>query len=91
MRKKACEVKEMIKNAVREDEDFKGGSVKAIEEFINTALSIRSMPFYAINRKSDQKYEYCKVHNLLHKKILKLVRQPHDHPRSQKAAENDPL
>ncbi|KAF5186878.1 Udp-glycosyltransferase 92a1 [Thalictrum thalictroides] len=41
MRKKAFEVKEMIKNAIREDEGFKGGAVKAIEDFFSAALSTR--------------------------------------------------
>ncbi|KAF9596036.1 hypothetical protein IFM89_006963 [Coptis chinensis] len=41
IKKKANEVKEMIKDAVRDDEGFKGSSVKAIEDFINTALSRR--------------------------------------------------
>ncbi|KAF5186881.1 Udp-glycosyltransferase 92a1 [Thalictrum thalictroides] len=41
MRKNACQIKEMIKNAIREDEGFKGGAIKAIEDFFNAALSMR--------------------------------------------------
>ncbi|KAF8403868.1 hypothetical protein HHK36_011974 [Tetracentron sinense] len=42
MRKKACEIKEMIKDAIREDDEgYKGSSVKAMDEFFNAALSWR--------------------------------------------------
>ncbi|PIA53466.1 hypothetical protein AQUCO_00900214v1 [Aquilegia coerulea] len=41
MRRKACDIKKMIKNAIREDEEVKGGAIKAIEGFFNAALSMR--------------------------------------------------
>ncbi|OVA04817.1 UDP-glucuronosyl/UDP-glucosyltransferase [Macleaya cordata] len=43
MKKKACEVREMIKDAIKEDDEagFKGSSVKAMEEFFNMALLMR--------------------------------------------------
>ncbi|KAL7174059.1 hypothetical protein ACSBR2_033332 [Camellia fascicularis] len=37
MRRKAGEVKEMIKEAIRDEEGFKGSSVKAMDEFLSAA------------------------------------------------------
>ncbi|TMW89801.1 hypothetical protein EJD97_016609 [Solanum chilense] len=39
IRRKACEIKEMISNAIIDDEDFKGSSIRAMDEFLNAALS----------------------------------------------------
>nr|WIW42669.1 UDP-glycosyltransferase [Nicotiana tabacum] len=44
IRKKACEVKEMIGDAIINNEDFKGSSIKAMEDFLNAALSMKKMP-----------------------------------------------
>uniref|UniRef100_A0A5B7BLS7 Glycosyltransferase n=1 Tax=Davidia involucrata TaxID=16924 RepID=A0A5B7BLS7_DAVIN len=41
MRRKACEIRENMEDAIREGEGFKGSSVKAIDEFISTAISTR--------------------------------------------------
>ncbi|KAK1366131.1 Glycosyltransferase [Heracleum sosnowskyi] len=38
MREKACEVETMIGDAIRDEEDYKGSSVKSMEEFLNAAL-----------------------------------------------------
>ncbi|RZC76623.1 hypothetical protein C5167_000770 [Papaver somniferum] len=38
MRCKACQVKEMVKNAIRDEQGFKGSSAKGLEEFLATAL-----------------------------------------------------
>ncbi|KAL8095326.1 UDP-glycosyltransferase 92A1-like [Apium graveolens] len=38
MREKACEVKSMIEDAIRDEEEYKGSSVKSMEEFLNAAL-----------------------------------------------------
>lgn len=38
MREKARKVKEMIEDAVRDEEDYKGSSVKSMEEFLHAAL-----------------------------------------------------
>nr|AKA44602.1 UGTPg23 [Panax ginseng] len=37
IREKACEVKKMIENGGRDEEGYKGSSVKAMEEFLNVA------------------------------------------------------
>ncbi|XVF04744.1 hypothetical protein REPUB_Repub05bG0111500 [Reevesia pubescens] len=37
MRRKACEVREMIKNAMKDEKGFKGSSVKAMDDFFNAA------------------------------------------------------
>ncbi|KAL5567193.1 hypothetical protein UlMin_030357 [Ulmus minor] len=40
MRRRCCEIKEMIKNAIKDDEKgFKGSSVSAMDEFLNASLS----------------------------------------------------
>lgn len=39
IRRKACEIKEMISNAIIDAEDFKGSSIRAMDEFLNAALS----------------------------------------------------
>lgn len=39
MRRKACEVRDMIKDAIRDDEGFKGSSVKVMDEFFHAAFS----------------------------------------------------
>ena len=41
MRRKADEVKGIIKDAIRDEEGFKGSSLKAMDEFFNAALSKR--------------------------------------------------
>ncbi|KAL5707933.1 hypothetical protein ACHQM5_018780 [Ranunculus cassubicifolius] len=41
MRTKACKIKEMIKDSLRIDNDFKGSSAKSIDGFINAATSMR--------------------------------------------------
>ena len=41
MRRRACEVMEMIKNAMKDEEGFKGSSVKALDDFFSAALSMR--------------------------------------------------
>ncbi|XXG67906.1 hypothetical protein AAC387_Pa06g1142 [Persea americana] len=41
MRRKVLEIKKMMEAAVREEEGFKGSSVKAIAAFIDTAISAR--------------------------------------------------
>ncbi|OMO94056.1 hypothetical protein CCACVL1_06208 [Corchorus capsularis] len=42
IRRKACEVKEMIQNAMKDDEEgFKGSSVKAMDDFFNAARMMR--------------------------------------------------
>ncbi|WOH06407.1 hypothetical protein DCAR_0625858 [Daucus carota subsp. sativus] len=38
MRDIACEVKAVIEDAIRDEEDYKGSSVKCIQEFLNAAL-----------------------------------------------------
>ncbi|KAH0715275.1 hypothetical protein KY284_008180 [Solanum tuberosum] len=43
IRRKACEVREMISNAIIDDEDFKGSSIRAIDEFLNAALSMNKL------------------------------------------------
>ncbi|KAG8389048.1 hypothetical protein BUALT_Bualt02G0188800 [Buddleja alternifolia] len=37
LRRKACEIKEIIRDATRDEETYKGSSVKAMEEFFNAA------------------------------------------------------
>ncbi|XVE60043.1 hypothetical protein DITRI_Ditri05aG0095100 [Diplodiscus trichospermus] len=39
MRRKACQVREMIKNAMKDDKGFKGSSLKAMDDFFNAAIS----------------------------------------------------
>ncbi|KAG8389057.1 hypothetical protein BUALT_Bualt02G0189700 [Buddleja alternifolia] len=39
MRRRACEIKEIIRDATRDEENYKGSSVKAMEEFFNAARS----------------------------------------------------
>ncbi|KAK9274401.1 hypothetical protein L1049_019215 [Liquidambar formosana] len=41
MRRKACDVREVSKKAMKDEEGFKGSSVKAMDEFLNSALLIR--------------------------------------------------
>lgn len=41
MRRKAFEAREMIRNAIKDEEGFKGSSVKAMDEFFSAALSMR--------------------------------------------------
>ena len=43
LRNKAKEVKVIIKNAVRNEDNFKGPSVKAMDQFLNAALIMRQM------------------------------------------------
>ncbi|KAH0715277.1 hypothetical protein KY284_008182 [Solanum tuberosum] len=43
IRRKTCEVKEMISDAIIDDEDFKGSSIKAMDEFLNAALSMNKL------------------------------------------------
>ncbi|KAK6776246.1 hypothetical protein RDI58_027247 [Solanum bulbocastanum] len=43
IRRKAYEVKEMISDAIIDDEDFKGSSIKAMDEFLNAALSMNKL------------------------------------------------
>ena len=38
LREKACKVKGMIEDAIRDEDDYKGSSVKSMEEFLNAAL-----------------------------------------------------
>ena len=40
MRSRACEVMEMIKNAKKDEEGFKGSSVKALDDFFSAALPV---------------------------------------------------
>ncbi|PON89238.1 UDP-glucuronosyl/UDP-glucosyltransferase [Trema orientale] len=39
IRRRAWEVRDIIKNAVKDEDDFKGSSVKAMDEFLNTAFA----------------------------------------------------
>ncbi|KAM7502615.1 hypothetical protein LguiB_001519 [Lonicera macranthoides] len=41
IRRKACEVKEMIREAVRDGEGLKGSSIKAMEDFLDAALLMK--------------------------------------------------
>ncbi|KAI3461073.1 hypothetical protein Pfo_017736 [Paulownia fortunei] len=41
MRRKACKVKEIIQNATNDEEQCKGSSVKAMDNFLNTLLQMR--------------------------------------------------
>ncbi|RVW48684.1 UDP-glycosyltransferase 92A1 [Vitis vinifera] len=41
MRKKVSEVRDMMKDAIRDEEGFRGSSVKAMDEFFNAASSTR--------------------------------------------------
>uniref|UniRef100_M1B281 UDP-glucosyltransferase n=1 Tax=Solanum tuberosum TaxID=4113 RepID=M1B281_SOLTU len=43
IRRKTCEVKEMISDAIIDDEDLKGSSIKAMDEFLNAALSMNKL------------------------------------------------
>ncbi|KAH0778085.1 hypothetical protein KY290_009496 [Solanum tuberosum] len=43
IRRKACEVKEMINNAIIDDQDLKGSSIRAMYEFLNAALSMNKL------------------------------------------------
>lgn len=40
IRRKACEVREMIKENIRDEENYKGPSIVAMEEFLNLALQM---------------------------------------------------
>lgn len=40
MRRKVCEVKEMIEDAIRDDDNYKGSSVNALDEFFDIAVSM---------------------------------------------------
>lgn len=37
MTRKACEVREMIENAMKDEDGFKGSSAKAMHEFLSAA------------------------------------------------------
>ena len=39
MRRRACEIRDMMKDAIRDEEGFKGSSVKFMDEFFNAAFS----------------------------------------------------
>ncbi|CAK9146764.1 unnamed protein product [Ilex paraguariensis] len=41
IRTKACEVQEMIKDSIRDEEEFKGSSVKAMDEFFKAVLLMK--------------------------------------------------
>ncbi|KAH7560497.1 hypothetical protein JRO89_XS10G0031300 [Xanthoceras sorbifolium] len=41
MRRRACEIKETIENAIKDEENNKGSSTKAMDEFFNAGLTIR--------------------------------------------------
>ena len=41
MRKRACEVRNIINNSIDDKEEFKGASVKAMDEFLNAAMLMR--------------------------------------------------
>ncbi|XP_009784052.1 UDP-glycosyltransferase 92A1-like [Nicotiana tabacum] len=41
LRGKACEIKEMIKDAARDEDDYKGSSVRAMDEFFNAVLLMK--------------------------------------------------
>ncbi|KAK4736513.1 hypothetical protein R3W88_000210 [Solanum pinnatisectum] len=41
LRGKACEVKEMIKDATRDEDDYKGSSIRAMDEFFNLMMKER--------------------------------------------------
>lgn len=41
MRRKACEIREVIKNATRDDESLKWSSVKAMDEFLSAAMLMK--------------------------------------------------
>ncbi|OIT39196.1 PREDICTED: UDP-glycosyltransferase 92A1-like [Nicotiana attenuata] len=43
IRRNAIEVKEIIGDAIIDNEDFKGSSIKAMEDFLNAALSMKKM------------------------------------------------
>ncbi|XP_060196640.1 UDP-glycosyltransferase 92A1-like [Lycium barbarum] len=42
LRGKVCEVKEMIKDAARDEDDYKGSSVRAMDEFFNLLMNERT-------------------------------------------------
>ncbi|KAK6144014.1 hypothetical protein DH2020_020834 [Rehmannia glutinosa] len=41
MRRKACEVKQIIQSAIKDEEQCKGSSVKALEDFLTTCMQMR--------------------------------------------------
>ncbi|KAJ6714067.1 GLYCOSYLTRANSFERASE [Salix viminalis] len=41
MRKRACEVRNIINNSIDDKEEFKGASVKAMDDFLNAAMLMR--------------------------------------------------
>ena len=41
MRRRAGEVKEMIREAIRDEEGFKGSSMKAMDDFLEAALLMK--------------------------------------------------
>ncbi|KAK1586508.1 hypothetical protein Q3G72_003239 [Acer saccharum] len=41
MKRKACEAKEIIKNAIKDEKNYKGSSTKAMYEFFNAAFTMR--------------------------------------------------
>lgn len=41
MRRKACEVRDLMKDAIRDEEGLKGSSVSAMDELFNAAFSER--------------------------------------------------
>lgn len=46
IRRKACQVKEMIKENIREEDNFKGASIVALEQFLNAALQMKEETDY---------------------------------------------
>lgn len=54
IRRKACEVREMIKENIRDDENFKGPSIVAMEEFLNVALQMKEETAAAVDADASQ-------------------------------------
>ncbi|KAF9621734.1 hypothetical protein IFM89_027588 [Coptis chinensis] len=50
IRRKACEVQEMMQEAITDCNGFKGSSVKALDEFFNSAISTRNSKSSAMKR-----------------------------------------
>ncbi|KAJ4962747.1 hypothetical protein NE237_022686 [Protea cynaroides] len=42
MRRRACEAKEILKDAIRDEEGYKGSSVRAMDEFFDMVLSMKT-------------------------------------------------
>lgn len=55
MRKKCCDVRNMMKDAIRDEEGFRGSSVKAMDEFFNAAFSMREKTNREPNKKGQKK------------------------------------